>query len=182
MKWFNKTQNKQTKEDINLKTSTHTTSDPMLKTSVQKRAYHTTKTPMVADGGKTKKRASTTRMRKYRTIPKSVYDSAKKLMEVDVPQAEIARILSISTSSIMKIAQSEDWEHWEKMRSDMSAYRTANKQKELERKRIEVLSAPDMEDELERWQFIVGWANESQRIQANAVRDLAKALGLRVEE
>ena len=178
MSWFNKKK----QDNTSSKTSMPTTSDQIRQTSDLNRADLTTKMPTAVAGGKTKKRASTTRVRRYRTIPKSVYDSAKKLMEVDVPLTEIARILSISTSSVVKIAQSENWEHWEKMRSDMSAYRMANKQKELERKRIEVLSAPDTEEELERWQFIVGWSNESQRIQANAVRDLAKALGLRVEE
>lgn len=170
MKWFNK----KTANNTDLKITTPTILDPMLQTSVQKRAYHTTKTQTAGAGGKTKK----ARVRRYKTIPQSVYDSAKKLLEINVPKAEIARILGISVSSVIKISQSKDWTSWEVMRSEMTAYRIANMEKASQRKQIEVKE----EQELEQWQFIVGWSNDAQRLQANAVRDLAKALGLRVEE
>lgn len=170
MSWFSK--KTQQANNTNLKTSTHTTSDQMESKSVQSHSRPTTKMQTAVAGGKNKQH----RTRRYKTIPKSVYDSAKKLLEINVSKNEIARILGISVSSVIKISQSKDWASWEEMRAEMTAYRIANMQKEAQRKKIEV------KEELEQWQFIVGWSTDEDRLKANAVRDLAKALGLRVEE
>lgn len=179
MSWFNK----KTKDNMSSKTSMPMTSDQIRQTSELSRADHTTKMPTAVAGGKTKQH----RTRRKRMLTEADFNAIHTLWESGLPQTQIAVAIGVSSGHIGTLLNYERWEDYCDYKKQVNVERKLQKEQqleqareELERKRIEVKVEP--EEELEQWQFIVGWSTDEDRLKANAVRDLAKALGLRVEE
>lgn len=179
MSWFNK----KTKDNMSSKTSMPMTSDQTRQTSDLSRADHTTKMRTVVAGGKNKQH----RTRRKRMLTEADFNAVHTLFENGLSLKEIAVAIGVSAGHIGTLLNYDRWEDYceYKKRVNEERKRQRNKQlaearEELERKLAEMNTEP--EEELEQWQFIVGWSSEEDRLKANAVRDLAKALGLRVEE
>lgn len=176
--WFNKM-----KSNTSSKITTPTTSDQMESKSVQSPYYHITKTRTVVAGGKNKQK----RTRRKRMLTEADFNAVHTLFENGLSLKEIAVAIGVSAGHIGTLLNYERWEDYCEYKKQVNEERKRQRRqeldearKELERKQIEVKT--DDEEELEQWQFIVGWSTEADRLKANAVRDLAKALGLRVEE
>lgn len=179
MSWFSK--KTQQAKNMSSKTSTPTISDQMESKSVQSPSYHITKTRMVVAGGKNKQK----RTRRKRMLTEADFNAIHTLFENGLSLKEIAVAIGVSAGHIGTLLNYERWEDYCEFKKQVNEERRAQRRQqleqareELERKQIEVKT----EEELEQWQFIVGWSSEADRSKANAVRDLAKALGLRVEE
>ena len=177
MSWFSK--KTQQANNTNLKTSTPTTSDQTESKSVQSHSRPTTKMQTVVAGGKTK------RHRRKKALSEADFNAIHTLFDSGLPQTQIAVAMGVSAGHIGTLLSYNRWEDYCEFKKRVNEERKLQKKqqleqarKELERKKIEVKT----EEELEQWQFIVGWSSEEDRLKANAVRDLAKALGLRVEE
>lgn len=180
MGWFNKTTKQ---KDLSKKITTPTISDPMKSTSGPNPSYHTTKMRMADAGGKTKHK----RTRRKRMLKEADFNAVHTLFESGLPLNQIAVAIGISVGHVGTLLGYDRWEDYCEFKKQVNEERKRQRnqqleqaREELERKRIEVKI--EDEEELEQWQFIVGWSSQEERIKANAVRDLAKALGLRVEE
>ena len=174
MSWFSK--KTQQANNMNLKTLTPTTSDQMESKSVQSPSYHITKTQMAVAGGKNKQH----RTRRKRMLTEADFNAIHTLFENGLSLKEIAVAIGVSAGHIGTLLNYERWEDYCEFKKQVNEERKAQRRQQLERKQIEVKT--ENEEELEQWQFIVGWSTDEERLKANAVRDLAKALGLRVEE
>lgn len=108
------------------------------------------------------------------------FNAIHALFESGMPQTQIAVAIGVSSGHVGTLLNYERWDDYCEFKKQVNEERKAQRRQELERKQIEVKT--EDEEELEQWQFIVGWSTEEDRLKANAVRDLAKALGLRVEE
>lgn len=177
MSWFNK----KTKDNMSSKTSMPTTSDQIRQTSELSRADHTTKMPTAVAGGKTKQK----RTRRKRMLTEADFNAIHALFKSGMPQTQIAVAIGVSAGHIGTLLNYDRWVDYCEYKKQVNRERKLQREhqleqarEELERKKIEVKT----EEELEQWQFIVGWSTDEDRLKANAVRDLAKALGLRVEE
>lgn len=181
MSWFSK--KTQQAKNMSSKTSTLTTSDQMESKSVQSPSYHITKTRTVVAGGNNKQK----RTRRKRMLTEADFNAIHTLFENGLSLKEIAVAIGVSAGHIGTLLNYERWEDYCEYKKQVNEERKrqrnqqlAEAREELERKLAEMNTEP--EEELEQWQFIVGWSTEADRLKANAVRDLAKALGLRVEE
>lgn len=153
--------------------STPMTSEKTSATSATSQRRRTMKTRMAVDGGKTK------RTRNIRRVNREQFELIHLLYERGLKRVEIANVVKLSAQRVGYIINHcPTWEIYEeRKRKEVLAL-----QKKKAEKAIQHEEEHHEERELEQWQFIVGWSNESQRIHANAVRDLARALGLKVEE
>ena len=177
MGWFNKT----TKEkDLSKKITTPTISDPMKSMSGPNPACHITKMPTAVAGGKTKAK----RYRKKKALSEADFNAIKALSNQGMPNVQIAVVIGVTSGHIGTLLRFDTWEDYCKYKAEISNERT-QKLREQRAEAEKIIEAKQIEEackELEQWQFIVGWSSDDERIKANAVRDLAKALGLRVEE
>lgn len=169
--WFNKM-----KSNTSSKTTTPTTSDQIRAKNGQKQFAHTTKMQTVVAGGNNKQK----RTRRKRMLTEADFNAIHTLFENGLSLKEIAVAIGVSAGHIGTLLNYERWDDYCEYKKQVNEERKAQRRQELERKQIEVKT--ENEEELEQWQFIVGWSTDEERLKANAVRDLAKALGLRVEE
>lgn len=176
MSWFNK----KTQDNTSSKTSMPTTSDQIRQTSELSRADRTTKTPTAVAGGKTKQK----RTRRKRMLTEADFNAIHALFERGMPQTQIAVAIGVSVGHIGTLLNYDRWTDYCEYKKQVNRDRKLQRQHQLEQARKELESQQIQEacEELEQWQFIVGWSSEEDRLKANAVRDLARALGLRVEE
>lgn len=153
-----------------------TTSEKTSATSATSQRRRTTKTQMAVDGGKKKR---IVRNRQVRRVTREQFELIHLLYERGLRRVEISNIVKLSAQRVGYIINHcPTWEIYEELkRKDVLAMRKKQAEKTARHE-----EEHHEEPELEQWQFIVGWSNESQRIHANAVRDLARALGLKVEE
>lgn len=176
MGWFNKKQ-----ENTSSKITTNTISDQTRQKSELSHSDRTTKMRTVVAGGKTK------RHRRKKALSEADFNAIHTLFESGLPQNQIAVAMGVSAGHIGTLLSYDRWDDYCEYKKQVNEERKRRRNQQLEqareelkRKQIEVRTEPG--EELEQWQFIVGWSTDEERLKANAVRDLAKALGLRVEE
>lgn len=179
MSWFSK--KTQQSNNTNLKTMTPTTSDQTRQKSETSRSDLTMKMQTAVAGGKAKQH----RTRKKRILTEADYNAIHTLFESGLPLNQIAVAIGISAGHVGTLLNYDRWDDYCEYKKQVNEERKIQREQQLEqareafeRKQIEVKT----DEELEQWQFIVGWSTDEDRLKANAVRDLAKALGLRVEE
>lgn len=113
------------------------------------------------------------------------FNAIHTLFENGLSLKEIAVAIGVSAGHIGTLLTYDRWVDYCEFKKQVNEERKRQRKhqleqarEELKRKKIEVKT----EEELEQRQFIVGWSTDEDRLKANAVRDLAKALGLRIEE
>ena len=112
------------------------------------------------------------------------FNAIHALFESGMPQTQIAVAIGVSSGHIGTLLNYERWNDYCEFKKQVNQERKLQREHQLAqaRKELEAQQIQEACEELEQWQFIVGWSTDEDRLKANAVRDLAKALGLRVEE
>lgn len=158
----------------------HTTTVQTESTNEVSQQYATTKKQTEAGGGKKHRKRTNPTIRKKRRISESDYDTMKMLRANGISFTKIAEIIQISEAHCRTVLSYKTWDDYCKFKQEL----LISRQMERAKKKEQVLKDENkvQDKELEQWQFIVGWQTDDQRIKANAVRDLAKSLGLKVIE
>lgn len=175
MGWFNKKQ-----ENTSSKITTNMTSDQTRQKSELSHSDRTTKKQTAVAGGN----PSFKRYRKKKALTETDYNAIHALHQQGMPNVQIAVVIGVSAGHVGTLLRFETWEDYCAYKAEITSERKIQmrEQRAEARRIVEAQQAQEASKELEQWQFIVGWSSQEERLKANAVRDLAKALGLRVEE
>lgn len=172
--------NKWWKKNGTTETMSHTTIAPTASMSEASQQFATMRKQTEAGGGKQSRTRTRPTIRKKKSISESDYDTMKMLYANGISFAKIADIIQISEGHCKTVLSYETWDDYCKYKQELLMSRQMARAKKQEQALKEEGKVQDKE--LEQWQFIVGWQTGEQRIKANAVRDLARALGLQVVE